>query len=353
MVMATLIAAGSPAPVQADDFVFANKGANIGAMCGDKPARVALVDGFGGNTWRKTQLAELKDEAGKCANIREILYADAGGDQQKYTSDINSFAARRVDIILAFTDFGKAAMPSYRKAFTEGVTMVPYFSELGGQDGTDYVANPYQDQIRVAHIWAEWLGKALGGKGNVILLGGIPGGDVSKKFLAGFREGLKPYPDIKLLEDDFIVTNWNPADAQKAVAGLIGKYSKIDAVASDYGVTTLAGIKAFEQAGLPVPTQATVASNNELNCKYLDDRKAGKGWKYMSVDGTTITVRFALRRALATFEGTKDQEPTAIVPYVYADSEAQLDPKCDPTAPPDADLASGLPEAKLKEIFGH
>jgi ribose transport system substrate-binding protein len=347
----TAIVAAGEYSQAADEFVFANKGADITPMCGDKPVRVALVDGFGGNTWRKTQLAELRDEAAKCPNITEILYADAGGDQQKYTSDINSFVAQRVNIILAFTDFGKAALPTYRKAFKDGVTIVPYFSELGGQPGTDYVANPYQDQIRVAHIWAGWIGKTLGGKGNVILLGGIPGGDVSKKFLEGFKEGLTAFPEIKLLEDDYIVTNWNPADAQKAVTGLIAKYPQIDAVASDYGVTTLAAIKAFEQAGLPIPVQATIASNNELNCKYLDDRTAGKGWKYMSVDGTTITVRFALRKALAAFQGTTNDEPLAIVPYVYADSEANIDPKCDPSAPPDADFASGVPEDKLKEIF--
>jgi ribose transport system substrate-binding protein len=229
--------------------------------------------------------------------------------------------------------------------------MVPYFSEIGGTPGKDYSALIYQDPIADGIKWAGWLGETLKGKGNVVFLGGPPGATSSQKFIDGFKEGLKKYPDMKLLEENYIVTNWNPVDGQKAVAALIAKYSKIDGIASDYGVTTMAAIKAFEQAGLPVPAQATLASSNELNCKYLNDRKDGKGWKYMSLDGTTSLIRFAARRAMATYQGTKDDEPAAVIPYVYADSEAKIDPKCDPSLPPDADMSGQLSDAKLKDLL--
>jgi ribose transport system substrate-binding protein len=147
------------------------------------------------------------------------------------------------------------------------------------------------------------------------------------------------------------VTNWSPADAQKAVAGLIAKYPKIDGIASDYGVTTAAAIKAFEQAGLPIPAQATLASSNELNCKYLDYKKQGKAWKYFSLDGTTTLVRVAARRALSAYEGTVDNEPLGMSPYPYVDSVAGIDPKCDTSLPPDADLSGQLSPVSLKELF--
>ncbi|WP_158817428.1 substrate-binding domain-containing protein [Methylocapsa sp. S129] len=335
----------------ADDVVSMDKRADIAPLCGTKPMKVALIDGFGADTWRKIARAEFEDEIKKCPNVTATKYSDAGGDQQKYNGDINSFVAQGMNIIIALTDFGDAAIPAYRKAFKDGVTMEPYFSHLSGKVGTDYAANTYQDQHYTGGIWADWLGKTLNGKGNVVLLGGTAGAASSKVFMNGFKERLKNYPEMKLLDENYIVTDWNPATAQKAVTGLIAKYPQIDGIASDYGVTTLAAIKAFEQAGLPVPAQATLASNNELNCKYVSAKKDGKAWKYLTLDGTTNTVRFAVRSAVAAFQGIENKEPSAVVPFIYANSETGLDPKCDTNAPPDADLSSGLPEATLHALF--
>lgn len=333
------------------DVVQVDKGADITAICGEKPARVALVDGYGGNTWRKIALAELQDEAAKCANITEVHYTDAGGDPQSYSAAINGYTAQGFDIILAFTDFGDAALPAYRSAYEAGVTMVPYFSDIAGEAGTDYAVNPYQDSFAIGREFAIWTGKALGGKGNVLMLGGTAGAASSTVFMNGFKDGLKDYPDLKLLDENYIVTNWNPADAQKAVAGLIATYPQIDAVASDYGPTSLAAVKAFEQAGLPVPAMSAIATSNEYNCKYLKAKAEGKAWKYLALDGSTADVRFALRQALASFQEVAFDEPLGVVPYVFADSETGVDPKCSDVAPPDADMSSLLPEDKLNALF--
>jgi len=343
----TMLMAGA---ALADD-IQVDKGGDITKLCGDKPARVALVDGYGGDTWRKITEGELRDEASKCANITEVAYAEAGGDAQQYASLINGFSAQGYDIILAFTDFGDAAIPAYRTAFEAGTTMVPYFGNLKGKVGEDYAVNPYQDSIAIGKDFAEWLGRALDGKGNVLMLGGPAGAASSTDFLNGFKEGLKDYPDLKLLDENYIVTNWNPADAQKATAGLIAQYPQIDGIASDYGVTSLAALKAFEQAGVKVPALASIATSNEYNCKYLKAKADGTAWKYLALDGSTADVRFALRQALAKFQGTTTDEPLGVVPYVYADSVTGIDPKCDPNAPPDADLSSLLPADKLNALF--
>lgn len=328
-----------------------NKHGDITAFCGTKPVFAGHVDGFGGATWFKTAAAEFKDELSKCPNVKKVTYLDANNDAQKYNSNINSLVSQGANLIVAFTHFGAASLPAFRNATKAGVTMVPYFSEIGGVEGKDYSAVVYQDPIADGIMWADWLGTTLKGKGNVLFLGGPAGATSSQKFIEGFKKGLSKYSDMKLLEDNYIVTNWNPVDGQKAVSALIAKYPKIDGIASDYGVTTMAAIKAFELAQLPVPAQATLASSNELNCKYLADRKAGKGWEYFSLDGTTSLIRFAARRAMAAYQGIKDDEPLAVIPYVYANSQANIEPKCDPSLPPDADLSGQLSEAKLKELL--
>ncbi|WP_172328435.1 substrate-binding domain-containing protein [Mangrovicoccus sp. HB161399] len=327
------------------------EGADIAAMCGTKPARIALIDGIGGDTWRRTTQQELRAEAAKCPNITEIRYSDAGGDQQKYNSDINSFVAQGFDIIIAFADFGDASIPAYRAATRAGVTMVPYFSKLTGQPGRDYTVNVYQDQTVAGHLWADWIGDHFE-NAKIVMLGGMPGAASSTNFFNGLKEGMEKHPDIELLQDTYVTTNWNMADAQRATAGLIATYPKIDAIIADHGPGALAAVNAFQQAGEPVPAMLTIASGNELNCKWEADKEAGNPWDFYALDGTTTIVRFALRRALAEFEGTEDPESLELIPYNSVDSFENVGLPCNADLPPDADLSSLLSEEDMKKVFG-
>jgi ribose transport system substrate-binding protein len=325
-------------------------GADIAKMCGSKPLRVAFIDGHGGDTWRKISLAEFRDEAAKCANIKEVIYMDAAGDQQKYNGGINSLVAQNVDVIVAMPDFGEASIPAFRNALKAGVTVIPYFATVKGEVGRDFSANVTDDQADNGLLWADWLGTNLK-KGNILFYGGFPGGATSTAFLDALKTGLKKYPDIKFLDDNFIITHQSAADAQKVTSGAIATYPKIDAIVTDYGVTALAAVRTFQQAGLPVPAIATIASSVELNCHYLDDKAAGKPWPYFSIDGLNRLSRYALRRGVAIAQGTPNTEPSAIKFPAFADSFAGIDPKCDHKAPPDADLSSSLSSEALSKIF--
>ncbi|WP_269501296.1 substrate-binding domain-containing protein [Burkholderia sp. IMCC1007] len=327
-----------------------NHQGDITPLCGTKPMVVGVSDGYGGNTWRKTGLAEVKDELSHCKNVKRIIYSNANGDPQKANSDINSMVAQGVNVLVMLPDFGAVQLPAMRAAMKAGVAVVPYSAQIAGTPGRDYVVNVVGDSKQIGVLWADWLGTTVK-KGNVVFMGGSPGAAPSRNFMDGLRDGLKKYPELKLLNDQFVVTNWNPVDAQKATAGLIAQYPHIDAVVTDFGVTALAAVKAFEQAHLTVPAVATIASDNELNCHYLSMKKSGTPFPYYTLDGTTTYVRFAVRQGVASYQGASDKESPVILPFAYADSSKGLDPKCDPNAPPDADLSSALPPAKLKAVF--
>ncbi|QGZ57530.1 substrate-binding domain-containing protein [Paraburkholderia acidiphila] len=327
-----------------------NHQGDITPLCGTKPMIVGVSDGYGGNTWRKTGLAEVKDELSHCKDVKRIIYSNANGDPQKANSDINSMVAQGINVLILLPDFGAVQLPAMRAAMKAGVAVVPYSAQIAGVPGRDYVVNVVGDTKQIGVLWADWLGANVK-RGNVVFLGGSPGAAPSQNFLDGLKAGLKQYPNLKLLNEQFVVTNWNPVDAQKATAGLIAQYPKIDAIVTDFGVTALAAAKAFEQAHLPVPAIATIASDNELNCHYLAAKKAGTHFPYYTVDGTTSYVRFAVRQGVAAYQGTTDKESPSILPFTYADSAKGIDPKCDPSAPPDADLSSALPADKLKQVF--
>jgi ribose transport system substrate-binding protein len=341
---------GTPAHAAEDSIT--NHQGDITPMCGTKPMIVGISDGYGGNTWRKTGLEEAQDELSRCKNVKRVIYSNANGDAQKANSDINSMVAQGVNVLILLPDFGAVQLPAMRAATKAGVAVVPYSAQMAGVPGRDYVVNVVGNTNQIGVLWADWLGTTLK-KGNVVFMGGSPGATTSQNFMDGLRSGLKKYPGLKLLNEQYIVTNWNPVDAQKATAGLIAQYPKIDAIVTDGGGTAQAAIKAFEQAHLPVPAIATIASNNELNCHFLAAKQSGKPFPYYTLDGTTTYVRFAVRQGVAAYQGTVNKESPVILPFPYADSAKGLDPKCDAAAPPDADLTSALPPQKLKAVFEH
>jgi len=214
----------------------------------------------------------------------------------------------------------------------------------------DYDANVYQDLQGNAKQWVAWIANNIK-EGSSLYFSGIAGNSFSSGFLDAVKGELKAYPKLKLLEPDFIVTNWSTADAQKATAGVIAKYGKLDVFLTDFGPVALGIIRGFQQAGLKVPANAGLAGNNELNCLWMGEKAKGAAWPYMTLEGTTTIVRNALRRGMAIYQKTTDPEPLAIGTYVFADSFAGIDPKCEKDAPLDADLSGLLTTAQLKSVF--
>src|SRR6478735_2446853 len=96
------------------------------SWCGPKKASLALLDGFGGNSWRLVTTASGAAEAAKCPSITKYEYADGQGNTQKAISDINSFAARGIDALVVFGDAGPAVLPALTNAFKAGRIVVPY-----------------------------------------------------------------------------------------------------------------------------------------------------------------------------------------------------------------------------------
>lgn len=334
----------------AQDSIPMGSGADLSTMCGDKPAVVALADGFGGNTWRRTALAEMRDEASKCPNITNVLYADAAGDPAKATSDINSLVAQGVNIIVVYPDFGEATLPAIRAAHDAGVTIIPYNVDMPGEPGQFYGANITQDHVSNAARWTEWLAKNVG-QAKVLYFSGIAGNSFSTNIMNNLLKEFEKYDGLEMLEDQFIATNWSNADAQKAAAGVIAKYGDIDAFVTDFGPVQLGIIRAFQQAGLDVPANVNLASNNEVNCLWLDAKAKGQQWPYYTLEGTTSLVRHALRRGMSIYQGTENAEPYNFKTNVFADSAAGTDPRCDASAPLDADLSGMLSVEKLQEVF--
>jgi ribose transport system substrate-binding protein len=324
---------------------------SISKLCGTKKLVVGMSDLFGGNSWRKITRAEFEDEAKKCPNITKALYTDAQNNPQKQISDINGLVAQGVNVLVV-NDLGPSSLPTLRKATAAGVKVVPFIANPAGKVGSDYTSYVAEDVAAYGAALADWEVKALHGKGNVVVLGGLSGNSYSQAVYDAAKSALAK-SGMKLLNPNgYIVTNWDPGQTQKVVAGLLTKYSKIDGIVSDYGGGSVGGIRAFLAANRPLPVWSANDSN-EFACLWKKYRTSQPTFQIATVSSRNWMARVALRHGVAAAEGIADPEPTIIKLPLFEDSLAggDLAPHCDPNLPPDAILSSQLSQAALTTLF--
>ncbi|MFI6794937.1 substrate-binding domain-containing protein [Streptosporangium canum] len=321
-------------------------------VCGGKPITVAHIDGAQ-NSWRRVAHAELLDEAAKCPNITKVTYHNAQGDPSKMISEINAAVAKGVDVIVILPDSGDALLPTLRRAMQRGVAVVPWaVGTLGGTPAVDYVDAPTFDGVAMGRAWAEWMVKRLDGKGDIVFLGGTPGNPASLSEAEGIKQVLARHPGMRLLGDGPIDTNWDQAQAQKVMSGLLSKHAKIDGVIADSGLVSAGAIRAFVNAGRPlVPWSA--GDINELACLYQEHKPKNENFELSTISSYTWIIRLALRKGVAAASGKPNDEPSVIEVPFTEDSTAggDLAPKCKPDLPPDATLSAQLPTEKLAQLF--
>jgi ribose transport system substrate-binding protein len=324
----------------------------ISKFCGTKPLKVALADGFGGNSWRKITRKIFEVEAARCPNIKKVIYTDAQNDPQRAISDINSLVAQHVDVIVTFPDAGAALLPTIKKATAAGVKVVPFVATPGGTVGTDYVDFVSEDIATYGAALADWTIKSMHDKGNLVMLGGIAGNSYSKGVYDGVVKAVKAHPGVKLLNTDGpVATDWEPGKTQQVVAGLITKYGSINGIVSDYGGGSVGGVRAFIAASKPLPVWSANDSN-EFACLWYKYHPSQPTYQVATESSRNWIVAVALHKGLAAANGVVDTEPDTYNLQIIEDStDAGKMPQCEKQLPPDAILSSGLTVAQLKSLF--
>ena len=218
------------------------------SWCGPKKATIALLDGYGGNSWRQVTTASGKQEALKCPSITNYEYADGQGDTQKSISDVKAMAAKGVDALVVFPDAGQAMLPAITSVYKSGKVIVPYRVEAGGKAGVNYTKFIGTDFKNDGQNWGNWIKSVLPQGGNLLFLSGPAGNSQGLDELAVLKSVLGP--EYKFLNPDpFDVTNWDPALTQKVLTAEIAKNNKIDVIVSDFGPSLVGALPLFKQSG--------------------------------------------------------------------------------------------------------
>ncbi|MFK8252814.1 substrate-binding domain-containing protein [Ancylobacter terrae] len=105
-----------------------------------------------------------------------------------------------------------------------------------------YVAG---DNIAVGYNTAKFLVEKMGGKGNLVVLRGIPT-VIDDERIKGFKDGIAG-SDLKILDIQY--ANWNSDEAFKLMQDYLAKYPQIDAVWANDDDMLLGVLEAIKQSG--------------------------------------------------------------------------------------------------------
>ena len=326
------------------------------SWCGDKQITLGIQDGGGLNAWSAASLQQVKLEAAKCPNIKKTIVVNAGFDPQKATSGIQSMISQGANAIVIIPDAGVCAeLPALRQATQRGVKVATYAADGCGKVGTDYVSYSDWDPIANGKVWGKWVAEQIGGKGNVLYLGGPAGNTVDQGSITGVIEALKAYPDIKLLDGvtpkRWPVTNWDPAQAQKVAASLLAKYPKVDGLIEGYGANVPGEIKSFDDAGRKVPPIATIQLN-ALSCLYAKRKGTDEAFALATISNRNWTGRLAVRKAVAAANGIENDEPESLaLPLLEDSTQPGKEPKCYEGKSPDYDPSNEMTDEELQGLL--
>jgi ribose transport system substrate-binding protein len=326
--------------------------AEVPSWCGPKPASLALLDGYGGNSWRQVTTASGKMEAEKCPSITRYEYADGQGDTQKSISDIKSMAAKGIDALVVFGDAGPAVLPAITSVYKSGKVIVPYRVVVGGKAGENYTKFVGASFVEDGVSWGNWIKSVLPKGGNLLFLSGPAGNSQGLDELKGLKSVLGP-EYVFVNPEPFAVTNWDPALTQKVLTAEIAKHDKIDVIVSDFGPSLVGALPLFAKSGKSIPALAT-SDGNSLGCFWTDNQKDNPDFKLFTVATGNDNVRLAVQWAIASATGGELPKEEVFKAPVFEDSvSGKPNPvQCRKDLPGAIYLSSELPDDDQAKAVG-
>jgi ribose transport system substrate-binding protein len=271
------------------------------------PYRIAVVNGFVGNTWRiqmiKTAKAFAEDPSIK-DKIKEFKVVSTGTDAPAQLGAIEDFINQGFDAIVTIAVSPEGFDRVIRLADKNNVVLVPFDNVLD----TDKVMQINEDQLEMGRTYARFVQKELAalGKtsGKILEVRGLAGNSVDRDRSIGIHEVFDATPGPWDIIQ--VVGNWDDGTAQKVTADAIAVHGTFDAVIVQGGSTGTT--QALIDAGHPfVP----MAGESENGFRKLIAKHSDEGLKALSIGQSPGMVAISMKAAVAALEGN-------IVPQLIA-----------------------------------
>ncbi len=277
------------------------------------PYKIALANGFVGNTWRIQMIKTAKafaEQPGIKEDIAEFKVVSTGTDVAAQIAAIDNFINSGYDAIVTIAVNPKAFTPVIKRANKAGVVIVPFDNVVDSED----VLMVNEDQHQMGKLMGDWLVKNIPAKtGKILEVRGLPGNSVDRDRHEGFRKALEAGGKWDVIE---VVGNWDDGTAQKVVADAVAVHKKFDGMYVQGGTT--GAVRALMDAKHPfIP----VSGEGENGFRKLCAEHEKDGLLCSSATQSPALVSIAIKTAITALKGeTLPQMISVPIPYVESSS---------------------------------
>ena len=143
------------------------------------------------------QIKQSVEAAGKEKGIK-VITVDAQGNSATQVSQVQDLITRKIDALIYIPAGATAAGVPVKAAKAAGIPVIAVDRNAPDAPGDTFFAS---DSVAAARTLAEYVGKVTGGKGRVAILQGQMGTSPENDRAKGFSEGLKKFPDLKVVAE--------------------------------------------------------------------------------------------------------------------------------------------------------
>jgi ribose transport system substrate-binding protein len=259
------------------------------------PYRIALANGFIGNTWRIQMIQTAKAYAAQpdvAAKLKEFKVVSTGQDIAAQIAAVDNFINAGYDAVVVDAQSPAAFTPVIKRANAAGVVLVAFDNTLD----TKQAINVDVDQKGLGELWAHWLVDHLPNGGKILEVRGVPGTSVDRDRHEGIHEVLDASGKKWNVVD--VVGMWDDGTAQKVTADAIAVQKHFDGITVQGGSTGT--VRALMDAGHPfVP----VGGETENGFRKLCGEHSKDGLLCSSAGTGPAQVAVAMKTAIAALEG--------------------------------------------------
>ena len=193
------------------------------------PYTVGYADASLSNSWRIMAKAEVEYGISLTKGEAKLAYTNANDSTNKQISDIEDLLAQHVDaIILGATDVNSLC-PSIDKALAQKVPVIILERLVNCKNYTQFIDDRNSDN---GLLQGAYIVDKLGGKGNIVIIGGIEGSGATIEEVDGIKKMIEG-TSIKVLSVEY--ASYQPAKCKQIMQTLLTRYPEIDAVVSISG----------------------------------------------------------------------------------------------------------------------
>ena len=182
----------------------------------------------------------------------KLTYSDAEWDAGKQLSQVENFAAKKVDLIMLCAADNQALLPAVKVCKEAKIPLITFTNVVGpNPDGTldGVVSYIGTNEVTIGHMIGKMAEKALGANpANIVLIEGTPGTPPQRMRTQGFKEVVDTHSNWKIVYSQAI-PGWTKEGALAAMEAFLQTGQRVDLVACHWYAGATAAAQALKEKG--------------------------------------------------------------------------------------------------------